>query len=91
VSEKPRWTIASARQHLTALVAASAREPQKVYRRNKVVAAVVAPTALAAAERRETMAEALAELQRICAEEHYELPLARRTTRPNPMAKRRKR
>ena len=94
--DKPRWTMATARQHLSELVASSAHEPQRVYRRNLVVAAVVSPSALENVKTRATLAEALAALQQACAEERYELVVPPRVDRPNPMAtadarKRRKR
>ena len=84
-----KWTIATARQHLPALIAASAREPQKVYRRNKLVAAVVSPEALeaVAVDAKRTLGDWAAELQRICAEENYTLPVAPRHDRPNAFVK----
>jgi hypothetical protein len=86
-----KWTIASARQHLPKLIASAAREPQRVYRRNKLVAAVVSPEAAETLERRSTVAKLFDDLQRICAEENYELPVAPRTNRPDPFAPTRKR
>ena len=85
-----KWTIASARQHLPEVIASAAREPQRVYRRDKLVAAVVSPEAAEQIERRATVAKLFDDLQRICAEENYELPVAPRTNRPNPFAPRRK-
>jgi hypothetical protein len=82
--KKARWTMATARQRLPALIGAAAHEPQAVYRRSKLVAAVVGPDA---AEKiragRPRVAEAFAELRRICAEEGYALPSVRRRNRPN--------
>lgn len=85
-----KWTIATARQHLPKLIAAAAREPQRVYRRDKLVATVVSPEAAAQLEeqKRPTVAEVFDELQRICAEEKYDFPEIVRTTRPNPFAPR---
>jgi hypothetical protein len=84
--KKIRWTIATARQGLPKLIASAAREPQAVYRRNKLVATVVSPQLgaelQAARQARPTMAEALAELRRICAEEDYELSVPERSNRP---------
>ena len=62
----------------------AAREPQDVYRRNLLVARVVGPEI--AGVKKRPFAEALAELQRICAEENYELPTTARRDRPNPFA-----
>ena len=84
-TKRPRWTIATARQNLPALIGMAAREPQEVYRRDKLVARVVGPQVTGVAKR--PLAEALAELQQICAEEQYELTVAPRRDRPNPFAK----
>ena len=85
---KAPWTISSARQHLPALVAAAAREPQAIYRRNRLVAAVLSPDALAelATARKATLASAFARVRQICREEGYELIPAPRGDRPNPFA-----
>jgi hypothetical protein len=81
-----RWTIATARQNLPTLIAMVAREPQDVYRRDTLVARVVSPDRVP--QSRPPLAEAVAELQRICAEERYTFPPVRRSTRPDPLAKR---
>jgi hypothetical protein len=80
--KKVRWTIASARQDFPTVVDMAAREPQDIYRRDELVARVVSPDVAPPA--RQTMAEALAELQRICAEENYSLEVPERRDRPNP-------
>jgi len=69
----------------------AAREPQRVYRRDKLVAAVVSPELADAVEnlRRPSLAMKLAELQRLCAEENYELTAPPRRDRANPLASRR--
>jgi hypothetical protein len=82
-----RWTVATARQHLPKLLALAAREPQAVYRRDTLVATVVNPKLAAqveetrAAERSGTLADDLAELRRLCAEEDYVLTPPRRVDR----------
>lgn len=81
--KKPRWTIASARQHLPEVVSLAAREPQDIYRRDKLVARVVSPEEPVAPPPRPSLREMLAELQRICAEENYSLPVAPRKNRRN--------
>jgi hypothetical protein len=85
--KKVRWTIASARQSFPALVTLAAREPQDIYRRDELVARVVPPDQ--APPPKPSMADALAELRRLCAEENYTLEVPPRTTRPNPFARRR--
>ena len=89
--KKTRWTIASARQRLPALIGAAAHEPQAVYRRTKLVAAVVGPDAAAKlqaglAAEGPRIADAVAELRRICTEEKYALPAIRRGDRRNAAA-----
>jgi hypothetical protein len=84
--KKVRWTIASARQQFPTLVSLAAREPQDIYRRDELVARVVPPDQ--APPPKPSMAAALAELQRLCAEENYTLEVPPRTTRPNPFARR---
>ena len=84
----PPWTISSARQNLPALVAACAREPQAIYRRRRLVAAVLSPEALDELEaaRKTTLGSAFARLRQICQEDGHELHPAPRTDRPNPFA-----
>jgi hypothetical protein len=91
VAAKKTWTIATARQHLPEVVDMASREPQLVYRRDKLVAAVVSPELAGEAEnlRRPSLAAKLAELQRLCAEESYELPAPSRRDRANPLTSRR--
>jgi hypothetical protein len=86
-----RWTIASARQNLPTVVGLAAREPQEIYRRDKLVARLVASQDAAELTPRPSLATALAEIQRICAEEDYTLDVGKRTPRPNPFAGPRKR
>jgi hypothetical protein len=91
VAAKRKWTIATARQHLPELVGMAAREPQRVYRRDKLVAAVVSPELADEVEnlRRPTLAMKLVELQRLCAEDNYELTAPPRRDRANPFSSRR--
>jgi hypothetical protein len=90
VAAKKTWTIATARQHLPEVLDKAAREPQLVYRRDKLVAAVVSPDLAdkAVGLGRPSLATKLAELQRLCAEEGYELSAPPRRDRPNPLASR---
>ncbi|HEY0483572.1 MAG TPA: hypothetical protein VGD37_38905 [Kofleriaceae bacterium] len=85
---KKKWTIATARQHLPELVGLAAREPQRVYRRDRLVAAVVSPELADEVEklRRPSLAARLAELQQLCAEESYVLTAPPRQDRANPFA-----
>ena len=84
---KRRWTIASARQHLPKLIAMAAREPQAVYRRDKLVAGVVSAELEQKLEAAElvrggpSLAEDLQELRRLCDEEDYQLVTPKRADR----------
>lgn len=83
--KKVKWTIATARQNFPTLVGLAAREPQDIYRRDKLVARVVSPDALAGATGvKPSAAELLAEIQRVCVEEDYDFQVAPRVDRPNP-------
>jgi hypothetical protein len=92
VAPRKRWTIATARQHLPEVIGLAAREPQRLYRRDKLVAAVVSPElADKVADRdRPSLAATLAELQRLCAEEDYTLTAPPRRGRSNPLISRRR-
>lgn len=81
--KKPRWTIATARQHLPELVSLAAREPQDIYRRDTLVARIVSADEASPRPVRPSLADALAELRRICAEEKYTLEIPERTNRRN--------
>lgn len=84
---RKRWTVATARQNLPKLLAMAAREPQAVYRRDKLVATVVNPTLGAKvadatrAETATTLADDLAELRRLCADEDYTMRTPKRVDR----------
>ena len=88
VSAKGPWTISTARQQLPALVASAAKEPQAIYRRNRLVAAVLSPEALEELNtaRKATVGSAFARLREICREEDFTFVPAPRHDRPNPFA-----
>jgi hypothetical protein len=90
VTEAKRWTIATARQHLPELVRRAAEAPQRVYRRDKLVAAVINPAMVDGLERqnRPGIGAKLAELQQICSEENYQLTTPPRRDRANPLGPR---
>ena len=87
-----KWTIASARREFSTLVRRAADAPQRIFRRDRLVAVLVdADTfeALSALRRRDearTLGQAFAELREICAEEDYELVVPKRSDRANPFA-----
>lgn len=83
--KKVRWTIANARHNFPTLVDLAAREPQDIYRRDELVARVVPPEH--APPVKPSLADAIAELQRICAEENYTIEVPPREPRPNPFSR----
>ena len=85
-----KWSIVKARQRFAQLIDAAASEPQPIYRRDKLVAAVVdAETyrqyqAWLAAGKQQSIGTAFKELRQLCQEEDYQLELPARQDRPNP-------
>jgi hypothetical protein len=79
-----KWTIADARRRFSAVLTSAAREPQLIYRRDHLVATVVAPDRV---DQARTIADAFAELRAICVDEGYTLARPRRRDRPNPFAR----
>lgn len=86
-----RWKVAEAKQRLSEVIRSAANEPQLIYNRGRLVAAVVDPKTLQAFESWQqkkkgiSVADAFAELRRVAAEEGYELELPTRQDRPNPL------
>ena len=86
------WNVAEAKQRFSEVVRAAEEKPQWIYNRGRLVAALVPAEDLeqflAWRERKEhtSLADAFAELRRICDEESYELPIPERKNRPNPFA-----
>lgn len=84
------WKIAEAKQSFSELVKAAEDEPQWIYNRDKLVAAVVPAETLKEfldwrhQKERRTLGDAFAELRRICGEEDYTLEIPPRQERPNP-------
>jgi prevent-host-death family protein len=88
------WKIAEAKQRFSEVVRAAADEPQRIYNRNELVAAVVGAAeikdflAWQEQQRKGSLADSIRELSRICAEEGYalEAPNREQQGRPNPFA-----
>jgi prevent-host-death family protein len=78
------WKVADAKQHFSEVLRRAADEPQMIYNRDRPVAAVIDADsareflAWRSAKQRAPLAEALAQLARICAEEDYALEVPRR-------------
>ncbi|HVS00706.1 MAG TPA: type II toxin-antitoxin system Phd/YefM family antitoxin [Thermoanaerobaculia bacterium] len=86
------WKIAEAKQRFSELVKAAEDEPQWIYNRDKLVAAMVPAETLKEfldwrhEKEGRTLGDAFAELRRICEEEDYTLDIPARQERPNPFA-----
>lgn len=86
------WGIGEAKQRFSEVVRRSGTEPQKIYNRDRLVAAVVSPDLLDTVQnlRREqstrSLAEVFSEIREICTEENYQLEIGRRQDRRNRFA-----
>ena len=85
------WKIALAKQHLSEVLRRAAREPQVIMNRDRAVAAVVGAQEFEeflkwkSQQAKRTVAESLAELRQICADENYTLEIPARADRDNPL------
>ncbi len=80
------WRIGAAKQQFSEVVRRSRTEPQKIYNRDQLVAAVVSPDLLDTAQEKQrpserTLADLFAEFRAICTEEDYELLVGERRNR----------
>ncbi len=81
------WRVNEAKQRFSEIIRRSEAEPQKIYNRERLVAAVVSPTALEMLDHlreqrsRCTLAEIFSEIREICEEDGYELEIAERSNR----------
>lgn len=85
-----RWSVSEAKQRFSTVVKSAASEPQLIFNRDRLVAAVVDGETLEAFEewrRRKDapLGERLAELRRIADEEKYVLTVDERRNRPNAL------
>lgn len=85
-----KWQIGQAKQEFSRLVRASMGEPQLVYNRERMVAAVVDGEEYEAFrkwkdERSRPLLDAFQTLQRICSEEEYVLEVPQRSDRITPL------
>ena len=83
------WNIAQAKQQFSELIRRSARQPQLIYNRKNMVAAVIDAQQYLAFKQwsdqahGRTLADEFAELRGIMQEEHYPLTASPRSTRKN--------
>lgn len=81
------WRVGEAKQRLSELLRASAREPQMVYSRDRLVAAVISPELFEEFQgwreerRRRTLGESFEVVREICREEEYALDVGERRDR----------
>ncbi|MBA2321445.1 MAG: type II toxin-antitoxin system Phd/YefM family antitoxin [Deltaproteobacteria bacterium] len=86
------WSVATARSHLSKVIAAAGDEAQVIDNRGEAVAVVVSIEAWREFERwrrdhrAPTMSEAIEEIRRICTEEGYELAPTPREARGDAFA-----
>ena len=84
-----QWRVAEAKQKFSEVLRATADEPQLIYNRDRMVAAIVDAKMFQAfqrwceAQNQSTLADAFAELRHLCAEEGYTLDTPLRQDRAN--------
>ena len=82
-----KWLTAEAKQQFSELLRRSAEEPQLIYRRDRLVAAVISAGDFAELERarearkHETLGQRFDEIREICARYDYELDTGERSDR----------
>ena len=87
MSKMDKWMTAEAKQQFSELLRRSADEPQLIYRRDRLIAAVISPEDFAELERarkardRETLGRRFDEIREICARYDYELETGERSDR----------
>jgi prevent-host-death family protein len=86
-----KWSIAKARQRLSELIKSSEQEPQPIFRRGRLVAAVVDARTFEEFDhwrkKQKRLGDAFKELRHIEQKEGYELVLPSRVDRENPFAR----
>ena len=84
---KDKWSIAKARRRFSELIESSAKEPQPIYKRDRLVATLIDAKTFEEFLRwkeetaSRSIADALDELGTLCAEEGYEIEWPDRTDR----------
>lgn len=86
------WKLEDAKQKFSELIHAAIEEPQLIYDRNQLVAALVQADVFQEfllwqqQSQKASLANAFAELRELCAEENYILETPPRSDRANPLA-----
>jgi methionine synthase I (cobalamin-dependent) len=84
-----KWSVAKAREQFSELLRKAANEPQEIYNRDRLVAAVLGPDSFrelsecAQKTARRTLKESFAETRKVMAEEGYQLEAPPRKNRKN--------
>ncbi len=84
-----RWKVAEAKQRFSEVVRSASKEPQLIFNRDRLVAAVVDPDSWQAfqswrqRQQQRSLADVFTEFRLIAAEENYQLELPERRDRPN--------
>jgi hypothetical protein len=86
--DKNGWKVGEAKQQFSELLRRSETQPQLIYRRRRLIAAVVAvdETNVASVSRRITIADRIDEARELFRRENYELQPTKRSARANPFA-----
>jgi hypothetical protein len=88
-----KWSIARAREQFSELLRKAANEPQEIYNRDRLVAAVLGPDSFRELSEcmkktaRRTVNESFAEMRKVMAEEGYKLEVPPRKNRKNEFPK----
>src|SRR5215212_5014113 len=87
--DKNGWNVGEAKQQFSEVLRRSETAPQLIYRRNRLIAAVVAmdETTAAAAAKRMTIGDRFKEARELLRSENYRLPRAARRSRGNDFAR----
>lgn len=83
--DKNGWNVGEAKQQFSELLRRSESQPQLIYRRNRLVAAVIAmdETKVSALAERATIADRFQQARELLQQEKVRLPLLRRRSRHN--------
>jgi antitoxin (DNA-binding transcriptional repressor) of toxin-antitoxin stability system len=83
--DKNAWNVGEAKQQFSEVLRRSARQPQLIYRRNRLIAAVVTmdETKAAALNEPVTLADRFDEIREVFRQEKAQLRLPRRRARKN--------
>jgi hypothetical protein len=86
--DKNGWNVGEAKQQFSEVLRRSETEPQLIYHRRRLVAAVVAvdEANVATISRRVTIADRIREARELFQGDNYKLPVTRRRARANSFA-----